>query len=331
MLLYALIRTGTWILAVVAGCCSSSEDPPGAEEHDEEFLRCAVLDASGSESFARGRYRYERDGHELDVQGPKDGLAKVGALAGLEDAGPASIASIVELAGRMRVAEVEAIVVAGGIGTDEASARAVLAPLARLDVPVLLVPGASEPIEAFRAALASAREKAPNLVDMGVVRVARLPDLTVVSLPGGPRAHELLAGEDGCGLTTEDVAEFGLLVRERPGALVVSATPPRQRGSAAIDIGRSGVGAGDPSVTRALAKTRFGVFGYVYESGGRAADRSGHRAVAEGAWSEELFLNVGAADALPRVSNDGALAAGMAALVEIRGRRARHSVLRTGD
>ncbi len=320
------------LLGCLAGaCCSSSEDPPGGETHDEEFRRCAVLDASGSESFERGRYRYERDGHELDVQGPKDGVAVIGALAGLEDASPASLSSLRRLLVRMKESSVEAIAVAGGIGTDQASAAAVLALLGQADVPILLVPGASEPIDAFREALEPARQAAPNLVDMGVTRIARLPDVVVLSLPGGPRAHELLAGEEGCGLTTEDIAAFGTLVEERPGALVVSATPPRQRGPAAIDLGRAGVSAGDPALAHALRKAHFGVFGYVYESGGRGSDARGSKVVPPDAWVADLFLNVGAADALPRARNDGGFGGGMGAIVEIRGNRARHRLLYAGE
>lgn len=316
---------------LASACCSSSQDPPSAEESDLEFRRCAVLDASGTEEASRGPWRYARDGHELDVTGPKDGVAKVGALAGLEDASGASLAALDELLGRLRAAGVEAVVVAGGLGTDEASAKAVLARLATLEVPVLLVPGTSEPIDAFRDALGEARARAPNLVDMGVVRVARLPDVTVVSLPGGARPHELLAGEDGCGLTDDDVTAFGELVRERPDALVVSATPPRQRGTAAIDLGRSGASAGDPRIATALARARFGVFGTVYESGGRASDRRGGRAVPEDAWSEELFVNPGSVDALPRGTRDGALGTSTAAMVEIQGRRARFHMFRRGS
>ena len=319
-----------WALAL-ASCCSSSADPPSAEQADVEFRRCAILDASGSEQFARGPFKYERDGHELDVTGPKDGVARVGALAGLEDASASSLRGLDELLRRMRSEHIEAVVVAGGIGTDEASARAVLGHLGAVDVPVLLVPGTSEPIDALRDALEDARAKAPNLVDMGIVRVARLPDLTIVSLPGGAHPHELLAGDEGCGLADEDVEAFRDLVRERPGALVVSATPPRQHGPAAIDLGRSGAGAGDPRIATALSTAWFGVFGTVYESGGRASDRRGGRAIPEGEWSEELFVNPGAADALPRAHRDGSLGASSAAIVEIRGKKARFRVLRRGS
>lgn len=314
-----------------AACCSSSADPPSAEQADLEFRRCAVLDASGTESFERGPYKYEREGHELDVTGPRDGTAKVGALAGLEDAGAGSLAAIGELVGRLRAAQVEAVVVAGGIGSDEASAEAVLAKLAAFEVPVLLVPGTSEPIDDMREALERARTKAPNLVDLGIVRVARLPDFTAVSLPGGAHPHELLAGDEGCGLTDEDVEAFGALVRERPEALVVSATPPRQRGPAAIDLGRSGAPAGDPRVTAAVARARFGVFGTIYESGGRASDRRGGKVVGEGAWEPELFLNPGAADALPRGMRDGSLGPGMGAILEIHDGKARFRMVRRGS
>lgn len=330
------MRAGPLLAAVLAGtalpaCCSSSEDPPSAEESDLEFRRCAVLDASGSESFERGARKYEREGHELDVSGPKDGVARVGALAGLEDAGAASLRGLGELVRRLAAAHVEAIVVAGGIGTDLPSAEAVLGQLGALDVPILLVPGTSEHVEQLREALGKARTKAPNLVDMGVVRVARLPDLTVVSLPGGARPHELLAGDEGCGLTDEDIAAFAGLVQERPEALVVAATPPRQRGPAAIDLGRSGTPAGDPRITAAVSRARFGVFGTVYESGGRASDRRGGRPIPEGAWSEELFLNPGAADALARGMRDGALGPGMGAILEIQAGKARFRVLRRGS
>src|SRR5207237_10815507 len=65
----------------------------------------------------------------------------------------------------------------------------------------------------------------------------------------------------------------------------------------------------------------FGIFGQVWESGGRAVDLAG-RPLAAGQPAEQLYLNPGAAEGTPWPMNDGTVSYGQAALLTIEGRRA---------
>jgi len=59
----------------------------------------------------------------------------------------------------------------------------------------------------------------------------------------------------------------------------------------------------------------------VWESGGRAIDGKG-APVAQGAESDQLYLNPGAADHTPWPMADGSNVSGQAALLTVRGKRA---------
>ena len=78
--------------------------------------------------------------------------------------------------------------------------------------------------------------------------------------------------------------------------MLVMAVPPRGRDKSALDASE-GQNVGDPRIVPLLSLKRapFGIFGQVWESGGRSVDGAG-APVAPGALSQQLYLNPGAAD-----------------------------------
>jgi hypothetical protein len=114
-----------------------------------------------------------------------------------------------------------------------------------------------------------------------------------------------------------------------PPAILVAAVPPRGQDTRALDVSE-GQNLGDPRLAPLLRRAPFGVFGQVWESGGRAVDGKG-APVAPGAWSDQLYLNPGAADHTPWPMVDGSAVAGQAALLTIRGRRASWEPVRLAE
>jgi hypothetical protein len=319
-------------LCVAASACGpDAEDPPVLEAHGEPFRRCAILDPSGEEEWrAQGR-SYRREGFELTVDGERDGKAAILALAGIEEAAEDNLANVRTILGLAADRPLDAVLVAGGVGPDERQARVILAALGAARAPVLVSIGESEPLEGFRRALATARRRAKNLVDMSRVRAARLPDFSVVSLPGYHEPHYLRHRAEGCGVVPEDVRLLARIAKGLPSPVVLlSAAPPRGDGRAAIDRARGGVNIGSRPLARALraGRFRFGVFGHVYEAGGNATKDDGRTRVAPGEASDSLLVNPGAAEAIPYDLSTGGRAQGIGALVEIEGGRARYRVLR---
>jgi hypothetical protein len=102
--------------------------------------------------------------------------------------------------------------------------------------------------------------------------------------------------------------------------VLVAATPPRGQDAKALDVSE-GQNLGDPRLNALLRRAPFGIFGQVWESGGRAVDARG-APVAQDTESEQLYLNPGAADHTPWPMSDGSTVAGQAALLIVRGRRA---------
>jgi hypothetical protein len=88
----------------------------------------------------------------------------------------------------------------------------VLGQLGALDVPVLLVPGTSEHIGDLREALGRPAAR-PRTSWTWASWGGALPDHGGLAARGA-HAHELLAGDEGCGLTDEDITAFAA----RPGA-----------------------------------------------------------------------------------------------------------------
>jgi hypothetical protein len=153
--------------------------------------------------------------------------------------------------------------------------------------------------------------------------------VTLVSLPGYHNAFYLEAKERGCAYESGDLADVRALARGERCPVLISASPPRGRSARAVDRGRGGVNIGDPALAALLgeASIRFGLFGHVYESGGHGTNADGTTALAAGVWSDSLFVQAGAADAVPLSLVNGGRSVGMAQIVEFSGPRGRYRTI----
>jgi hypothetical protein len=102
--------------------------------------------------------------------------------------------------------------------------------------------------------------------------------------------------------------------------VLVAAVPPRGQDAKALDVSE-GQNIGDPRLTGLLKRAPFGIFGQVWESGGRAIDGKG-QPLRQDTESDQVYLNPGAADHTPWPMADGSTVSGQAALLIVRGRRA---------
>ncbi|TMB31199.1 MAG: hypothetical protein E6J61_10910 [Deltaproteobacteria bacterium] len=136
--------------------------------------------------------------------------------------------------------------------------------------------------------------------------------------------------DGACVYVQKDIDALASFLDRHGGAPVIlaMAVPPRGKGKDALDVS-DGQNVGDPRIVPLLTPRRapFGVFGQVWESGGRAVDGAGIP-VPPGRDSEQLYLNAGAADRTRWPMADGSLVAGQAAVLSLQGRRASVEIVR---
>ena len=248
------------------------------------------------------------------------GELKIGVLAGLKDADDENVAFIRKLVAEMKRRGAEVLVADGDVGDNSDEQETLLGALAESGLPVLVVAGNREVRSDLDAAEAEVRKKGVRIVDLSRTRVVELGDVTVVGLPGTFERRQLRA-EGACVYVQRDIdAVAAALDRLPQPTLLVAAVPPRGQDAKALDVSE-GQNVGDPRLAPLLQKAPFGIFGQVWESGGRAVDGRGVP-VPPRTESAQLYLNPGAADRTPWPMADGTTIAGQAAVLTIHGKKA---------
>ena len=262
---------------------------------------------------------FEAPGAREKLRAPA-GELKLGVLAGLKDADEDNLASLRKLVGELKRRGAEVLVADGDLGDNPDEQDSLLGVLTESALPVLAVAGNREVRSELDAVEADLRKKGARIVDLSRTRVVELGDVTVVGLPGAFERRQLRT-EGACVYVQKDIeALAAALDRLQPPVLLVAAVPPRGQDSRALDVSE-GQNVGDARLLALLPKAQFGIFGQVWESGGRAVDGRG-APVPPKTESERLYLNPGAADRTPWPMADGSTVAGQAALLTIRGRKA---------
>jgi Icc-related predicted phosphoesterase len=248
------------------------------------------------------------------------GEVKIGALAGLKDADDENVAFIRLLVAELQRRGADVLVADGDLGDNADEQETLLGTLTETGLPVLAVAGNREVRSELDAAEAELRKKGGRIVDLSHTRVVDLGDASVVGLPGTFDRRQLHS-EGACVYVQKDIdAVSAALDRIPPPIVLVAAVPPRGNGRASLDLSE-GQNVGDPRLSPLLAKAQFGIFGQVWESGGRAVDGAG-ALVAPRTNSPRLYVNPGAADHTPWPLVDGSIVAGQAALLTVHGRTA---------
>lgn len=273
----------------------------------------------------------------LDLPGSRSavraatGSLKIGAVAGLKDADDDNVAHLRRLVAELRRLGAEVLVADGDLGDNADEQETLLGVLTETGLPVLVAAGNREVRSELDGAEAELRKKGAKLFDLSHARIVDLGDALVVGLPGAFERRQLHA-DGACLYVQKDLDQLAQALDKIAAgpvpALLVAAVPPRGHDARALDFSE-GQNLGDSRLSGLLGPHRaaFGIFGSVWEAGGRAID--GHSApLAQGVESEQLYLNPGAADKTPWPMADGSTVFGQAALLSIRGRRAAHQIIR---
>jgi hypothetical protein len=253
------------------------------------------------------------------------GELKLGILAGLKDSDDDNLSHLRALTAQLVRRGANALVAAGDLGDNSDAQAALLGVLTSTGLPVLAVAGNRESRGELDAVEAELRKRGARLADLSHTRIVDLGDAVVVGLPGTFDKRQLRA-DGACAYVKRDVdAVAAALDRLAAGAapsILVAAVPPRGDGPLALDVSE-GHNVGDPHLVPLLSPKRapFGIFGQVWEAGGRAVDGRG-KPVPPGQLSDQLYLNPGAADRTPWPLSGGGTQAGSAALLTVRGRKA---------
>jgi len=257
------------------------------------------------------------------------GQLKIGVLAGLKDADEENVASLRKLVAELKTRGAEVLIADGDLGDNPDEQETLLGVLTESGLPVLAVAGNREVRSELDAAEAELRKKGARIVDLSHTRVVELGDATIVGLPGAFERRQLHS-EGACVYVQRDIdAVAAALDRLPPPVVLVAAVPPRGQDGRALDVSE-GQNLGDPRLAPLLQKAPFGIFGQVWESGGRAVDRKG-APVPPGTDVDQLYLNPGAADRTPWPLADGGTVAGQAAILTVRGRKAAWEPIRLAE
>lgn len=262
------------------------------------------------------------------------GELRLGIVAGLKDSDADNLANVRALVAELVRRGASALLADGDLGDNGEAQAALLGILTATGLPVLAVAGNRELRPELDSVEAELRKRGARLADLSHARVVDLGDAVVVGL-AGTFDRRLLRADGACGYVKRDVdlvaATLDRLAASPVPTLLVAAVPPRGDGPLALDFSE-GQNLGDPHLAALLSLRRapFGVFGQVWESGGRAVDGQG-KPVPPDTPADQLYLNPGAAERTPWPMSDGSRQAGLAALLTIRGRKAQVSFLRTAE
>ena len=257
------------------------------------------------------------------------GELKIGVLAGLKDADDENVAFIRKLVTELKRRGAEILIADGDLGDNPDEQDTLLGVLTEAGLPILAVAGNREVRSELDAVEAELRKKGARILDLSHTRIVDLGDATVVGLAGAFERRQLHS-EGACVYVQKDIeALSAALDRLGPPVIFVAAVPPRGQDARALDVSE-GQNLGDPRLTALLKKAQLGIFGQVWESGGRAVDGRGVP-VPPKTDSAQLYLNPGAADRTPWPMADGTTVAGQAALLTVHGRTAQWEPVRAAE
>jgi hypothetical protein len=266
----------------------------GAADHARAPWRCAApWSADDGAPVAEKLGAWEIADRTL--RGSKRELA-IGVVADAGGADPATLAALARLRGKL--GQVDLVIALGGMGATQQELVATLGALGA-GAPVLALPGDLEPVTAQIAAIATLRGKGVPVLDGRLVQWVETPGVAIATIPGAGAVERLVAGDDGCGWSADDVARIYTELAGKPGVRVVaSSEAPRE------------VIAGDPSGDLAKQSATIDVVVHGPARPEPSPERAGGR---DGA---HVGLSPGTADAGPRLPEPRRPAAG---LLTIRG------------
>lgn len=276
-------------------------------------------------------------GSKVIRQGPAPKRVTIGILSALKDVTPETQANVRRAVAAFEKAGVDLIIANGDVALNEFDLEEAMRVLGGTGLPTFVLIGNSEGRGAFNRAFVTAEKISPNLFNLNWVRHVDLGLIDLVSIPGyynRPFIHQ----KSGCHYDAKEIETVssyiaGLQAAGRTPVLVAHG-PPKSRGKAAIDRANEFGNVGDPDMLKMITErqVRYGLFGHILEAGGRASVdvRLGKVAKPKKRYPS-LYVNAGAASALPLELLGGRVSSGLAMIVSFDDKGARYEVLRLGS
>lgn len=258
----------------------------------------------------------------------------VGVLSAIKDSDEETRANLRRAFRAFAKAKVDVIVANGDVALDEFDLEKVFDLLAASELPVLVLPGNHESRAAFNRSFVAAEARHPNLFNMLWTRQATFGRFELLSMPGY-HDRAFMPQSAGCHYKPEDFTDLGYLVEQLQSAgqiaVLVSHGPPRSRGKSGIDLAHEAGNVGDPAMAAFIAahRVRFGLFGHILEAGGRGVtDLIATRPAKPKKKHPTLYVNAGAASAMPWTMLGGRGARGLAMIVTLEPTGASYQVVK---
>ena len=314
--------------AAALAACKGPPPPPEAAAPPSPQPPAPAQAPAGQRSDAACAAPFDSPSAREKVRAPA-GHLKLGVVGGLKDAAEENVAHLRRLLAKLRDRGAEVLLATGDVGDNLDEQLVLLGLLAETKLPLLVVASNREVRSELDAAESDLRKRGARILDLSHTRAVDLGDALVVGL-AGTMDKRLIHADGACVYVQKDIDALAAFLDRQGGAPVILAmsVPPRGKGKDALDVSE-GQNVGDPRIVPLLVPRRapFGVFGQVWESGGRAIDGAGVP-VPPGRESEQLYLNAGAADRTRWSMSDGSTVAGQAAVLSLQGRRASVEIVR---
>ena len=253
-------RSSSAVIGLVAlAACGHKDKPPpanksgailaslfAAADAEKTPWRCSALDtpALADEDLGHG---WKTHAHSLTREG---GELKIGVIADAGGDAGKTIAAMGRLRAQLDAAKPDIVISLGGMGGDATQIAATLGTVSdHAEWPVVALPGDLEPAHAHAEAIATLRKRGAKVLDGRLVRWIEAGDVTLATIPGAGARDRLVAGDDGCGWTADDIAKVvGELTGRKGLRVLVTAEAPR----AMTGTDRRGAPAGEATGELAL-------------------------------------------------------------------------------